>query len=119
MKTHLKTRISISGLLTLLCSIFLALPALAFEFNLGRLEGNFDSTLSYGIAWRMEDPDPDIFGNDSTSNGIGNARSQNYDDGNLNYKKGDPINNTVKSPVNWLCNMTTSASLSAVQPFTT
>lgn len=96
MKTSLKTRMSISGLLALILATTLSLPAFAFQFSLGDLQGSFDSTLSYGVAWRMENPDSAIFGNDDTSNGEGKAFSQNFDDGNLNYDKGDPINNTAK-----------------------
>ncbi len=101
----IKMRRKISGFsargtcLTLLALALVATftaPALAFQFGSGDLTGSFDSTLSYGLAWRMEDPDNAIFGNDDTANGEGFARSQNYDDGNLNYDKGDLINNTAK-----------------------
>lgn len=84
------------ALLALVLAASFAVPAFAFQFGSGDLTGSLDTTLSYGLAWRMEDPDNAIFGNDGTSNGIGTAYSQNYDDGNLNYDKGDLINNTAK-----------------------
>ncbi len=83
-------------LLALVLAATFAVPAFAFQFGSGDLSGSLDSTLSYGLAWRMEDPDNAIFGNDETSNGVGTAYSQNFDDGNLNYDKGDLINNTAK-----------------------
>lgn len=55
----------------------------AFEFASGDLKGHFDSTLSYGMAWRVEKPDPAL-----TANVNGN-------NGDLNYHKG-LISNVVK-----------------------
>lgn len=57
--------------------------AAAFEFGSGDFKGHFDSTLSYGTAWRVEKPDPAL-----TANVNGN-------NGDLNYHKG-LISNTVK-----------------------
>ena len=73
--------------------ISMAAPVEAFQFNLGdEVRGNLDTTLSYGAAWRMKDRDSRLIG---TANG-GRAYSVNYDDGNLNYDKGDLINHTAK-----------------------
>ncbi len=80
------------SLLAFVLAATFAVPAFAFQFDYGDLSGSLDSTLSYGLAWRMEDQDPDIVG---LSNG-GNAFSVNGDDGNLNYDKGDLISNTAK-----------------------
>ncbi|MFK5927466.1 MAG: DUF1302 domain-containing protein, partial [Desulfuromusa sp.] len=97
----IKMRRKVSGLsarstcLTLLALVLAATftaPAFAFQFGSGDFTGSLDSTLSYGLAWRMEDQDPDIVG---LANG-GNAFSVNIDDGDLNYDKGDLINNTAK-----------------------
>ncbi len=92
----LSARSTCLNLLALVLAATFAVPAFAFQFESGDLSGSLDSTLSYGLAWRMEDPDNAIFGNDDTSNGEGTAYSQNFDDGNLNYDKGDLINNTAK-----------------------
>jgi len=98
MKSSLTTRISIPGILALILVTTLSLPAFAFQFNLGDLQGSFDSTLSYGAAWRMSDRDTDLIGiaNRQYNDGKGTAYSLNFDDGNLNYDKGDLINNTAK-----------------------
>jgi len=61
-----------------------ASPALAIEFQHGEINGNFDTTLSAGVTWRVADRDEDLIG---ISNG-GNAYSVNADDGNLNYDTG-------------------------------
>ncbi|MBW6509812.1 MAG: DUF1302 domain-containing protein [Desulfuromonadales bacterium] len=77
----------------------MATPAAAFQFSLGdEVSGNLDTTLSYGAAWRMKDRDSDLIGvaNRQYNSGKGDAYSVNYDDGNLNYDKGDLINHTAK-----------------------
>ncbi len=56
----------------------------AITFTSGELGGGFDTTLSIGGIYRLDDPDPDFYG---TGNG-GNANSVNTDDGNLNFTKG-------------------------------
>ncbi|MFO7812484.1 MAG: DUF1302 family protein, partial [Pelovirga sp.] len=84
------------GISLLLVCALLALPVPsveAFQFSLGNeVSGNLDTTLSYGAAWRMKDQDSELIG---TAND-GDAYSVNYDDGNLNYDKGDLINHTAK-----------------------
>lgn len=75
-----------------LAAICWAVPGAAFQFSLGDAQGSLDSTLSYGLSWRMQDADEDIIG---IANG-GTAYSVNGDDGNLNYEKGELISNTVK-----------------------
>lgn len=80
--------------LTLLAATFLLIfstPAQAFQFEYGDLEGSLDTTLSYGLSWRVEKRDSDIVG---IANG-GNAFSVNGDDGNLNYDRG-LISNVAK-----------------------
>jgi hypothetical protein len=69
-----------------------AVPGAAFQFSLGDVQGSLDTTLSYGLSWRMEDADKDIIG---IANG-GTGYSVNGDDGNLNYDKGELISNAVK-----------------------
>jgi len=88
----LSARSTCLTLLALVLAATFTAPAFAFQFGSGDLTGSLDTTLSYGLAWRMDDQDPDIVG---LSNG-GNAFSVNGDDGNLNYDKGDLISNTAK-----------------------
>src|SRR5690606_3302383 len=64
----------------------------AVEFNFGELGVQIDNNVSYGVAWRTEKPDA---GQIMSSNG-GEGSSYNYDDGTLNYKKGDIYTNAVK-----------------------
>jgi hypothetical protein len=58
--------------------------AQAIEFGGEGWNGNFDTTLSWGVRYRLDDPDLDIVG---IPNG-GNAFSVNGDDGNLNFGTG-------------------------------
>jgi hypothetical protein len=69
----------------LVAGLALAIPAApALTFSHGALSGSFDSTLSVGGLYRLNDPDPRFYG---TANG-GLAHSVNTDDGNLNYRSG-------------------------------
>mgnify|MGYP001550240078 FL=1 len=65
------------------------LPLCAFQFELGQVKGSFDSTISYGILDRLNNPSPTYYGVTSTFDGVpGLQTSVNTDDGNLNYGKG-------------------------------
>jgi hypothetical protein len=59
-----------------------AAQALDFSNEAGTLTGSWDTTLSYGQAWRLEDPDCNLIA--AADGGCG--RSPNIDDGNLNYR---------------------------------
>lgn len=61
-----------------------AQPAAAVDFEKGELEGSWDTTLSWGTQFRLDDPDPRLIGLPSG----GSAFSVNGDDGNLNYDTG-------------------------------
>jgi Protein of unknown function (DUF1302) len=58
--------------------------ARAFVFEVGDIKGSFDTTLSVGGLYRVNDPAREYY---SVSAG-GLQRSANADDGNLNYKRG-------------------------------
>src|SRR5690348_14835763 len=80
------------------------------------LSGSFDSTISYGVISRLQSRDCKIIGNDSggCNNGTNNELSKvynlasgtgyanadfnftNFDDGDLNYKKGDIVSAVLK-----------------------
>ena len=65
------------------------IPAHAFQFSEGNLKGSFDSTLSFGGLYRLDEPNPDYYGLTNSFNGVpGLQTSVNTDDGNLNYGKG-------------------------------
>ncbi|WP_415899149.1 DUF1302 domain-containing protein [Neptuniibacter sp. QD48_11] len=67
--------------------------AQAIEFNLGDIEGRFDSQISMGASWRMDDASSKLIsqGNGGTSLGSGS-----YDDGNQNFDKGETFSQIVK-----------------------
>jgi hypothetical protein len=75
--------------LTLLAVMILTagfIPSASLAIDLGgdTWTGSLDTTLSWGIRSRLDDPDPNLIG---IPNG-GNAFSVNGDDGNLNYDTG-------------------------------
>ena len=88
LKSHGRLRVVLPVLLAMLCGT----PAAAFQFDLGEVQGSLDSTLSYGMSWRLDEPDKDLIG---LREG-GRAYSANFDDGNLNYDDGDLISSTAK-----------------------
>jgi hypothetical protein len=88
----LKSHSRLGVVLPVLLAMFWGTSATAFQFNLGEVNGNFDSTLSYGLSWRVADRDKDLIGLQEG----GRAFSHNYDDGNLNYDQGELISNAVK-----------------------
>lgn len=78
--------------------------ASAFSFYMGDVEASINTTLSAGAGWRVEDRDkrliaqgnlgPEYAPGGSLEN-IG-ASTNNYDDGNLNFDKGDTYSKIVK-----------------------
>ncbi|PXX89834.1 DUF1302 domain-containing protein [Marinobacter vulgaris] len=81
----------------------LSAPAAAFQFRVGDVDAAFDTTLSAGATWRTEDADKRLIGQgnlqalgeDAASVQEG-ASTTNYDDGNLNFDKGDTVSKIVK-----------------------
>ncbi len=93
MKVHLFTRFTNPLLLpaTLGLSLLVGLMprAKAVPFTVGELKGNFDTTLSIGGLYRLNDPSRNYYGTSNTFNGVaGLQNSVNTDDGDLNYGKG-------------------------------
>jgi hypothetical protein len=64
----------------------------AITFDLGEVEGQFDSQLSIGASWSVRGADPDFIG---VSSG-GQASSRTADDGRLNFKKGETFSKIFK-----------------------
>lgn len=106
------------------------LPASAFEWDLGRLEGKVTNKVTVGAGWRVEKQDDNLLGklnvpgqqtacqaDDCGSTGDdpapnqrfvdlrGSYGTQNSDDGNMNYDKGDLISGLLKfnsvATANW------------------
>ena len=70
----------------------LAAPAFGVTFNIGEIEGQFDSSMSIGASWSVRGADPDLVG---ARNG-GKASSQTGDDGRLNFKRGETFSKIFK-----------------------
>jgi hypothetical protein len=71
-----------------------AAPAGAFNFqnDSNTITGSWDTTISLGEGWRLRNPNPQLIG--TAEGGVG--RSQNGDDGDLNYRSGQPFSQAVK-----------------------
>ena len=70
----------------------LASPAFAVSFNIGEIEGQFDSSLSIGASWSTANPNKNLIG----ANNGGRGLSQTSDDGHLNFKKGETFSKIFK-----------------------
>ena len=70
----------------------LAGPAFGVSFNVGEIEGSFDSSLSVGASWSTAKPDRNLIG---VNNG-GKGLSQTSDDGHLNFKRGETFSKIFK-----------------------
>ncbi|WP_106805136.1 DUF1302 domain-containing protein [Pseudomonas sp. S5D5] len=70
----------------------LAGPAFGVSFNIGEIEGSFDSSLSVGASWSTSERNRDLIG---VNNG-GKGLSQTSDDGHLNFDKGDSFSKIFK-----------------------
>ncbi|TXR40521.1 DUF1302 domain-containing protein [Ectopseudomonas mendocina] len=70
----------------------LAAPAFGVSFNIGEIEGQFDSSLSVGASWSTAKPDRDLIG---INNG-GTGYTQTGDDGRLNFKRGETFSKIFK-----------------------
>ncbi len=87
-------------------------PAGAFQFYMGDVEASFDTKLTAGASWRTEEPNIQGLapgnlapvGNNpyitTVAPGVykatAGASTNNYDDGNLNFEKGDTYSQIVK-----------------------
>ncbi len=70
----------------------LAAPAFGVTFNIGEIEGQFDSSLSVGASWSVRGADKDLIG---VNNG-GDGLSQTTDDSRLNFKRGETFSKIFK-----------------------
>lgn len=66
--------------------------AVQFEFADGEVTGSFDTTASYGALWRVTGQDPRLV---ALRKG-GERNSANYDNGNVNYDRGDLVSSLFK-----------------------
>ncbi|MBP1127823.1 MULTISPECIES: DUF1302 domain-containing protein [Pseudomonas] len=70
----------------------LAGPAFGVSFNIGEIEGSFDSSLSVGASWSTAKANRDLIG----ANNGGRGLSQTSDDGHLNFKRGETFSKIFK-----------------------
>ena len=89
-------------------SAFAVAPqAAAIDFNWGDVEGSFDTTISWGLQWRVSDRDNRLIGKATLNPAVAGfavpafiaapgAFSSNGDRGNMLYNSGDVISNTLK-----------------------
>ncbi|WP_419812700.1 DUF1302 domain-containing protein [Bacterioplanoides sp.] len=84
--------------LPLVLAISSAASVQAVEFNFGGVQAQWDNTISYGIGWRLEKPlDEQVHPGNGEAVGVrGEASSYSFDDGTLNYKKGDVYTHVAK-----------------------
>ncbi len=75
--------------LALVVPVLMAAQAQGVEFNIGAIEGSFDSQLSLGSSWRVEGRDDSLL-----TNNLGEA--SNSDDSNKNYDNGDAFSQIFK-----------------------
>ncbi|MGM0450046.1 MAG: DUF1302 domain-containing protein [Pseudomonadota bacterium] len=77
-----------------------AVPASAFNFNVGDVEGAFDTDLTAAVGWRTESRDQDLIGQGNLP-GVAAGSNQgastiNYDDGNQNFDSGETYSEVVR-----------------------
>lgn len=116
--TPLRPRLCAGAAIVAAATTLWSLPAQAFRFGSDTegLSGSFDSTISFGVIKRLQSPDCRILGNDSggcnntTNNALSNVYNlgaftgyanadfnyTNFDDGDLNYRKGDIVSAVLK-----------------------
>ncbi|MFL1455799.1 DUF1302 domain-containing protein [Marinobacter sp. GN3S48] len=74
--------------------------ATAYSFYLGDVEAQFNTTLSYGAIWRTQERDRRLIAQGNLGPEFANttvgASTNNYDDGNLNFEKGDVVSHVAK-----------------------
>lgn len=98
MKT--KSRTFHLGALTAAVAVVGASPVAAFDFNIYGIDAALSTTLTAGIAVRVEDQNPNLIsqgnlGTEFAFSDIG-ASSNNFDNGNLNFEKHGPYSQIIR-----------------------
>lgn len=92
-KPLLRTQRFNRKILPALLAATLAGQAYAVEFQLGEVEGRFDSQLSVGASWRVNDADPSLIAEPNGGTGLG---SGSFDDATQNFKQGETFSKIFK-----------------------
>lgn len=101
--TYLNKKSSLSSLcsrsLLVVAIASSSLPAMAKDYSVGELGVRWSNQISYGVGWRTESPDGGQVAKYGTEGLADNPRgsSYNYDDGTLNFKKGELFTNVLKA----------------------
>ena len=61
----------------------------AVDFQIGEIEGQFDSSLSVGSSWAVRGPDPKFINAANTLGLRGESATRTADDNRENFKKGE------------------------------
>ncbi len=72
--------------------LLMAAQVQGMEFNLGQIEGSFDSQISLGSSWRVESQSDALLKNADGTDNISNS-----DDGNRNFQSGDAFSQIFKA----------------------
>ncbi len=80
----------------IVAALAISSTAQAVTWEWGDWEGSWDNTVTYGISWRGEDPDPALIGGGNGGAPTGGPSTLVTDDGNLNFEKGDIFSNVIK-----------------------
>ncbi|MFK0090606.1 DUF1302 domain-containing protein [Pseudomonas sp. NPDC090755] len=68
----------------------------ALDFQIGEIEGQFDSTLSIGASWAVRGPDPTFVNAANTVGLRGESATRTADDNRQNFKKGETFSKIFK-----------------------
>ncbi|WP_416424898.1 DUF1302 domain-containing protein [Pseudomonas sp. App30] len=81
-----------STIVAVVAGCAVSFEAQAVNFNIGEIEGQFDSSLSIGASWSTQSPKQSLIG---SANG-GHGFTQTNDDGRLNFEKGETFSKIFK-----------------------
>ncbi|MBO3273768.1 DUF1302 domain-containing protein [Pseudomonas schmalbachii] len=96
MRTTTKRGVFKPQLLAAAVALGVSAQANAVEFNIGEIEGRFDSSLSMGASWALRGGDPSFISPNNVMGKRGEAASRTADDNRLNFKKGETFSKIFK-----------------------
>ncbi|MNJ28347.1 hypothetical protein D3C77_228800 [compost metagenome] len=83
-------------LLALAVGLGACTSANAIDFQIGEIEGQFDSSLSIGSSWAVRGPDPKFINAANTMGLRGESATRTADDNRQNFKKGETFSKIFK-----------------------
>jgi len=100
MKTTNKNTMQWAGIpLAVAITAGLCSPAMAYKFNFAGIEGSLDNRITAGVTVRTASQDKDLIGQGNLGPEFAfsntGASSNNYDDGNLNFERGDFVSQQI------------------------